>query len=53
VEDRGAARRELGATKQVALDLLLVAEHPEGAPDLVEELGRVPGVALGVSSIAP
>src|SRR5213078_351443 len=45
VEHGGAPRRELGAAEEVALDLLLVAEHAEGAADLVEEFGRVPGLA--------
>src|SRR5438046_3036691 len=45
VEHGGAPRGELGAAEEVALDLLLVAEHAEGAADLVEELGRVPGLA--------
>src|SRR5439155_1676969 len=47
VEHGRAPRGELGAAQEVALDLLFVAEHAEGAADLVEELGRVPGVALG------
>src|SRR5262245_3265961 len=36
VEDGGATRRQLGAAKEIALDLLLVAEHPEGLADLPE-----------------
>src|SRR5439155_246305 len=47
VEHGRAPRGELGAAQEVALDLLLVAEQAEGAADLVEELGRVPGLALG------
>src|SRR5262249_33504840 len=43
VEHRGPARREFGTAQQVALDLVLVAEHAEGTSDLVEQLGRVPG----------
>src|SRR5205085_8947814 len=46
VEHRRPARRELRAAEEIALDLVLVAEHPEGAADLVEELRRVPRLAL-------
>src|SRR5439155_8626871 len=38
VKDGGPTRRELGAAQQVALDLLLVAEHAEGPADLEEQL---------------
>src|SRR5262249_24101098 len=44
VEDGRAAGRQLGAAKQVALDLVLVAEHAECTPDLVEQLAGVPEV---------
>src|SRR5262249_57203263 len=46
MEDRRAARRQLRAPQQVAFDLVLVAEHAERAPDLVDELRGVPGFAL-------
>src|SRR5262245_66505861 len=53
VEDGGTTGRQLGAAQQVALDLVLVAEHAEGTPDLVEQLGRVPEiVARGVVQAA-
>src|SRR5438477_3180545 len=42
VKDGGPTRRELGAAQQVALDLLLVAEHAEGPADLEEQLRGVP-----------
>src|SRR5262249_2088174 len=46
MKDRRAARRQLRAPQQVAFDLVLVAEHAERAPDLVDELRGVPGFAL-------
>src|SRR5262249_5901124 len=46
VEDGGAARRQLRAAQQVAFDLVLVAEHAERTPDLVDELRGIPGFAL-------
>ena len=42
MKDGGPTRRELGAAQQVALDLLLVAEHAEGPADLEEQLRGVP-----------
>ena len=47
VKDGGATGRKLGTAEEVALHLVLVAEHAEGAADLVQELGRVPGLVLG------
>src|SRR2546427_8240119 len=47
VEHRRPARSELGAAQQISLDLVLVPEHPERPTDLVQQLGRVPGLALG------
>src|SRR5262249_55067709 len=47
VKDGGAPGCQLGAAKEVALHLVLVAEHSEGATDFVEQLGRVPGLVLG------
>src|SRR5262245_15594138 len=46
VEDGRTPGGELGTTEEVALHLLLVAEHAEGPPDLVEQVGRVPGLPL-------
>src|SRR5207244_13219742 len=47
MEDGRAARSELGTAEEISFDLLLVPEHPERPADLVEQLGRVPGLALG------
>ena len=47
MKDGGAPRRQLGAAEEIALDLVLVAEHPEGPADLVEQLGRIPGLVFG------
>src|SRR4029450_10292371 len=44
VEHGGTTRRQLGASQQVALDLVLVAEHAEGTSDLVEQLCRFPEI---------
>jgi hypothetical protein len=38
VEDGGAARRQVGAPEQVPLDLVFVAQDPERAADLVEQI---------------
>ena len=46
VEDRRAPGRQLGAAQEVAFDLVFVAEHAEGTPDLVEQIGGVPEVVL-------
>ena len=46
VKDRRASGRQLGAPQEVALHLVFVAEHAEGTPDLVEQIGGVPEVVL-------
>src|SRR5262245_722580 len=44
VKHGGTAGRQLGTSEQVALDLVLVAEHAEGTSDLVQQFGRVPEI---------